>query len=127
MTLRLKGCKMVVEIPTPIKIVRGKPIRSKKVFGDKRAIIPGTGQSVLAEAKATGKEDRLKHSRLKAHQIAALDEHHNLGGLSLLIWVSGYGTYCMKWPIPGFQKGRSIKVAEAPTYEWAGVNEKDYT
>jgi hypothetical protein len=132
MALRFKGLKMVADMPTPFAILETMKAGhntwhrmkwSAKVQGDIRAVVPGTGQSVLAEVK-TVKGDRLVFSKLRPHQVTALTEHAAIGGLSLLIWVTDYGNvYVLKWPIPGFRPRTSLKYAEAGTYEWEGVDE----
>lgn len=129
MTLRLKGLKMVADMPTPIKIIGNKKIGgqhwvrvvySARVYGDISAIVPETGQRVLCEVK-TYSGDRLRFSALKPHQVAALNENHENGGLSILIWVSDYGVCCMQWPVPGFMPRKSLSISEATALEWAGV------
>lgn len=117
------GFKMIEKIGTPI-IILGKPKRSgkalsgrflfgEKVSGDRRAIEPGTGRSVLIEVKTCA--DKLQFSKLRDGQPEALTKHAELGGLSLLVWVeeSEHAVYVMEWPIDGFRSGTSLKPAHA--------------
>jgi hypothetical protein len=46
-----------------------------------------------------------------------------LGGLSLVVWVHHSGVYVIRYPIDGFEKGKSIKPEQAgklheETLEW---------
>jgi len=128
MTLRMKGLKLVADMPTPFKVVARKVFRntewvriiySAKVQGDIRAVVPG-GRSVLAEVKAH-ENDRLIYSKLKYHQVDALTRHHEEGGLSLLVWITYGNVFTMLWPIPGFKPRTSIKMEDAHKWEWEGV------
>jgi len=111
---------MVHDMPTPVSIIRGKRVFKAKVAGDIRAIVPGTGQSVLAEVK-TVEKDRLYFSKLRKHQVANLDIHTGFGGLSLLVWITYGKVFTMQWPIPGFKPRTSIRFEDAHRWEWGGV------
>ena len=108
------GINMVEQIGTPVILI---PVQSQrrntyqvifgeKVSGDHRGII-GAGISVLAETK-TILDRNLRYSDLREHQPARLSEHADHGGISLLVWVHDTGTYVMRWPIDGFEAGKSI-------------------
>lgn len=109
--LRRIGVNMIEKIGTPVKVIPkgmkdGVPvfqvIWGEKVSGDHRGILDD-GTSVLAETK-TILDRNLRWSDLREHQPGRLTEHHNHGGLSLLVWVHSEGTYVMQWPIIGFDK-----------------------
>lgn len=120
--LKGKGLKMVAEMPTPMVRAPGNRIIYRaKVFGDISAIVPGTGQKVLVEVK-TKDVVRLKYSILRPHQVAALQENHELGGLSLLVWVVKGKAHVMRWPIEDFVPNSSLHIDKAPLLEWEGVN-----
>jgi len=117
--LQRLGVHQVEKIGTPAKYIpfsKEHPgvyhvIFSEKVAGDHRGILPG-GRSVLAEVK-TILERPLRYSDLREEQPAALQEHADNGGLTLLIWVHVTGVYIMQWPVPGFGPGKSIKLDQA--------------
>ena len=111
--LRRIGVNMIEKIGTPVKVIpKGMKDRvqvfqviwGEKVSGDHRGIL-NDGTSVLAETK-TILDRNLRWSDLREHQPGRLTEHHNHGGLSLLVWVHSEGTYVMEWPIIGFEKER---------------------
>jgi len=89
-TLERMGFAMVERVETPWRIHRnglGRIISATpvaKVSGDLRAVAPD-GRSVLAEVKM--RDERLVFSDLDRHQVAALDHHLRLRGVSLLVWV----------------------------------------
>ncbi len=119
--LRRIGVNMIEKIGTPVKVIpKGMKDRvqvfqviwGEKVSGDHRGILDD-GTSVLAETK-TILDRNLRWSDLREHQPGRLTEHHNHGGLSLLVWVHSEGTYVMEWPIIGFEKERdSLLPSEA--------------
>lgn len=97
------GLCCVERIETGFKLTRinGKIVGAypaAKVSGDFRAVVKGTGVSVLVEVKS--RPNILRWSDMEAHQIKALDDHNVAGGVSLLAWVSRYGLSVMRWPIP---------------------------
>lgn len=113
------GVQMVESVNTPWKIKRvgGKivgAIPMKKVNGDFRGIMPG-GQSVLVEVKTNA---TLPYAAFQDHQRAALDEHHRLGGLSLVGWVCGAESFVMRWPLPGFRPHTSLAIETARQLNW---------
>ena len=120
--LRQLGVEMVETIEVGWGIIRGttgKIIHTyplKKVSGDFRGILPN-GRSVLAEVKTT--DGTLPYSQLEAHQHLALREHHEWGGLSLLVWVHDGTVSVMVYPVAGFVPRTSIKAADV--VEWEGV------
>ena len=91
------------------KIVGASP--TGQVAGDYNAVAPG-GISVLVEVKKKD-EDRLVYSTLEPHQHKALYDHHEAGGISLLVWVHENIPYVMRYPIDGFKPRSSIKIEEA--------------
>jgi len=107
--MRGLGIRLVEKISTPSVVVRGRKKYTGKVSGDRRGVLPPNGLSVHAEVK-TYKTDNLAYSVMKPHQRDWLTRHAEAGGLSLLIWISAFDVYVMKWGvdgIPGFMKPRS--------------------
>jgi hypothetical protein len=114
---------MVEQIGTPVLLIPVQTqyqnrrqntyqvIFGEKVSGDHRGLI-GNGISVLAETK-TILDRNLRYSDLREHQPARLSEHAEYGGISLLVWVHDTGAYVMRWPIAGFEAGRSITHEQA--------------
>jgi len=95
------GLRCVERIETGFKIGKGigtRRIPVSKVSGDFRAVVPGSGVSVLVEVKRRPK--CLRWSDLEEHQRRALSEHDAVGGISLLAWVSSEGVAIMQWPLP---------------------------
>lgn len=113
------GLEMIEQIGTPVKLipVPGKRkniyqvIWGEKVAGDHRAMLPN-GRSVLIEVK-TVYERNLVWSDLRDHQPAKLQQHADLNGLSLLVWVHDTGVYVMRFPINGFGPGKGIRPEQA--------------
>jgi hypothetical protein len=120
MELSRRGVEFVEPIRTGWGIVRGKGGRIvdafpiEKVSGDLIGIIPHTGQFVRAEVKTT--DGRLPYSQLEPHQHAALQRHHELGGLSLLVWVHDGVVSVMRYPVAGFAPRKSIRAEDV--VEW---------
>lgn len=110
---------MVEQIGTPVLLIPVQTQRrntyqvifGEKVSGDHRGLI-GNGISVLAETK-TILDRNLRYRDLREHQPARLSEHTNYGGISLLVWVHDTGAYVMRWPIEGFEAGKSITHQQA--------------
>ncbi len=109
--LRAMGFRMVEPIQTGWRVVRdrhGRIVNAfplEKVSGDIRAVAPG-GKSVLVEVKA--RDRNLRWSDFQPHQREALDEHADLGGLSLVVWLHQGRFYVIPWPIPDFGPRKSI-------------------
>lgn len=110
------GIRMLEPVYTPYhilykdgKVIDVKPIR--KVSGDMRGIVPGSGQSVLVETKWRG--DKLVYSDLKKHQHAHLRVHKKHGGLSLVAWHNEKGLYVFNYGIDAFQPGKSLTPEQA--------------
>ena len=108
--LHALGFEMIERIHTPVKIISkhkssgkgkitGTFVFADRVSGDFRAIDPQDGRSVLVEVKL--RENRLKWSDFEPHQLAALAEHHDWGGLSIIVWVDSedYTPFVLQWPI----------------------------
>ncbi len=91
------------------RIVGASPIRN--VAGDLRAMVPGSGRSVLCEVKK--RAESLSWSHFEDHQRYRLTEHANAGGISLIAWVSPWGAAVMRWPVSGFGHGEPL--------HWAGA------
>lgn len=114
------GLEMIEKIGTPVNLI---PVRSgnqknvffvvfgEKVAADHRAMLPD-GRSVLIEVK-TIYDRNLVWSDLREHQPAKLQQHANLNGLSLLVWVHDSGVYVMRFPIEGFGPGKGITPEQA--------------
>ena len=110
--LRRRGYKLVEPVFSPWRVIRsGNRIVNAfpltKVSGDFRAVGSG-GRSVLVEVKGR-EEGNLSFSVFAPHQRAALDEHADAGGLTLIAWVRDIGIRWFEWPIPGFKPGTSLK------------------
>ena len=111
------GFGLVCRISTPTAMIRGKRVFSGKAEGDLRAVGPG-GVSVLCECKS--RPDRLVFSDFEHHQVARLDEHQALGGISLVAWHKVTELWILPWDImraQGFSKGEGIGSA------WAEKNQ----
>lgn len=117
--LRRRGVEMVEPMPTGWGIIRkGNRIVSAyplaPVSGDFRGVMPVSGRSVLVEVKT--RDGSLPYSMLESHQHAALQRHHDLGGLSLVVWVHDGIVSVMRYPIAGFRFRTSIKAHQV--IEW---------
>ncbi len=110
--LNQRGFHMVERIGTPAKKVNGRMIFLEKVSGDHRALGSG-GRSVLVETKTRLSDDRLRYHFFEEHQREALQQHHELGGFSLVSWVSEHGIFLLRWPIPNFEPGLTITAEDA--------------
>lgn len=134
--LRMLGVEMIETIHNAWKVIEwvnrdaglARVIPAEKVSGDRVGILPGSGRRVLAEVKATA-EDRLIWSRLKPHQHQALARNEELGGVSLLVWVTPAGDVkVMRYPDlldAGWKSGKSIDLALADQCAWEGVPAHD--
>jgi len=110
------GVEQVEKIGTPVKIVAVSPdlthrgiyqvIFGEKVIGDYRGVAPG-GISVIAEVKSAFGRN-LHWSDLLPHQPPGLDRHDELGGISLLVWVTDNGVHVLRWPVKGFGPGKGL-------------------
>ena len=129
--LRKLGVKQVEKIEVPWRFEKDaagnitKRFALRRIEGDFTGILPVTindrrvGVRVLMECKKrTG--DRIQYSEIKAHQLRALNETHQNGGIALLGWDDGVNRYIMRWPIPGFKKRTSIKREKALKNLWSG-------
>ena len=88
------------------KVVSAFP--KAKVSADFWAVVPGSGRAVRVEVKST-KVKTLSLSGFRDHQLYELERFNQLGGLSLLAWVSGGECILYEWPILGFEKGAPLK------------------
>lgn len=107
------------------RIVKAFPL--EKVSGDFKGMLPG-GTAVHVEVKSRSRSrsrvstERLRYSDVKPHQVEALNEHVELGGLGLLCWVTAAGEcLVLSWPIPGFRPRSSLSVDFARQCVWPGV------
>lgn len=113
------GLEMIEKIGTPVKLIPVSSARKnvyqvifgEKVAADHRAMLPD-GRSVLIEVK-TIDERNLAWSDLREHQPAKLQQHAELNGLSLLVWVHGMEVFVMRWPVDGFGPGKGITPEQA--------------
>lgn len=117
--LRYLGFDMVLQIATPTKMVRGKRTFCGKAEGDLRAVGPG-GISILAECKS--RPSHLVFSDLEDHQWRRLDQHRDLGGLSLMCWHNSTAAelFVLPWDVmraQGFGPGQGIDAS------WAILNQ----
>lgn len=111
--LRALGARMVEEIATPTRAVRGKTIYAAKVSADINAIMgDGSGRRILAEVKST-KTATLGINKLQPHQQERLQENHELGGVSLAVWIAPHGSYVMRWPVEGWKSGKPLNEDKA--------------
>jgi hypothetical protein len=136
MQLRILGVEMIETIHNAWKVIEwvnrpaglARVVPAEKVSGDRVGILPGSGRRVLAEVKSTD-EDRLVWSRLKPHQHQALARNEELGGVSLLVWVTPAGDVkVMRYPDlldAGWKSGKSIALAMADQCAWEGVPAHD--
>lgn len=81
--LRAWGC-MVERIATPIRMVRGKPLRTTKVFADIIGLNSG-GKGLLVECKNYGRIPR--PSDFAPHQLATLHEWTKRGGVAMVVFI----------------------------------------
>ena len=101
--MRSLGIKLVEKIATPKICLSGGRVRyTAKVSGDRRGVLPPNGRSVHAEVK-TYKSKNLPYSAVKPHQREWLTRHAEIGGLSLLIWVSTFDIYVIEWGVDGIE------------------------
>lgn len=126
-----RGLAMVEKIGTPTKKIpleqSGKKLLRKlgintrdlyhvkfgeKVSGDRRAIIPEYGISVLVEVK-TRLDSKLSTSDFEKHQLQALTTHVENGGISLIVWVHESGVYVLNYPINGWGKNYPLSPEQA--------------
>lgn len=122
LALRRAGVEQVEHIGTPIKrtphpekkwaeLGYAKVVYGEEVAADHRGVLPG-GRSVLAEVK-TVFDGNLTWTHFKSHQPGKLTEHAEYGGLSVVVWVSPKGCFILRWPIPGFRKGKGVTLEQA--------------
>jgi hypothetical protein len=78
-----------------------------KVAGDFRAVVQGSGRSVLVEVK-TRENTNLTWTAFEPHQRKRLQAHTDAGAVGLVVWVHASGVYVLRWPIPGFRKGKGV-------------------
>jgi len=134
--LQAAGVEMIEKIATPFFIrERGRDGWVKigyksKVSGDIRGIMPGSGRRVLVEVKA--RDGNLRKSDFRAdgnyHQLERLQENHELGGISLIIWINPYENLILRWPFndswqAGSDARASLKLENArDLYSWDGIS-----
>jgi penicillin-binding protein-related factor A (putative recombinase) len=115
--LRRLGLLHVEPIETGYTVLYGQGGRvidafpKKKVSGDFTAM-DKNGRYVHIEVKVHP-GDRLIFSRLKKHQVEAMDNKTRDKAICLLVWVrSRFEIKAMIWPIKGFEPGKSLKWEE---------------
>lgn len=103
------------------RIIGASP--AARVAGDFRAVVPGTGRSVLVEVKWR-QDGQLSLSDFEAHQGRALTTHGAAGGLSLVAWVTPAGVELLAWPIAGLVKGKPLTVGDprVAAARWKGID-----
>jgi hypothetical protein len=108
------GVHMVEEIATPFIIIKRREIGGfwwwrvkfkKKVSADHTGVL-SDGRRVLAEVKTV--EHNLRWGDFSTHQPERLSMNVNWNGISLVVWVHSSGVKVLRWPIPGFGKGKGI-------------------
>lgn len=117
--MREMGLMCVERIETGFKVISkgGKIIGArpaKKVSGDIRAIA-SNGQAVHVECKFRP-NDRLIWTDFEEHQPGHLQAVTDAGGLAFVSWVTSIHPprlFWLKWPIPGFRKGKALTEIEA--------------
>lgn len=130
--LRRAGVEQVEHIGTPIKRIPhpdkkwaalgyARIIYGERVAGDHRGVLPG-GRSVLAEIK-TVFEGNLLWKHFKPHQPDKLTAHAEAGGLSVVVWVGPRGAMILRWPIPGFRKGKGLTLDQAEALDLADLRQ----
>lgn len=111
--LERRGVSNVEFTPVEWVIIRGASGKIVKAFPKRKAptdlsgIIAGRGWFVKAEVKTC--DGTLPYSMLEKHQHEAMQRHHDLGGLSLVVWVHDGIVSIMRYPIAGFRFRTSIK------------------
>ncbi len=104
--LRALGFGQIERIETGYRRRAGRYVACRRVAGDIRAVVPGSGRSVLVECKF--RDDLLPFHALAKHQEQALRMHHQLGGISILGWTSRKGVLILQFPIQGFGPGVAL-------------------
>lgn len=133
--LAAMGFAFIEKVENAWNVMRGaggsivKAWPAAKVAGDFRAIIPPQGRSVLIEVKTTDKRN-LRWSDFKEHQPGKLTEHHEAGGLSLIVWVrlDLKRQYVIRWPLPEemFRKGKSLSLEDAERLLYYDESQLDF-
>jgi penicillin-binding protein-related factor A (putative recombinase) len=108
------GVRMIEKVNTPFTVIRrmGRIVGAfpvEKVSGDFIGI-GAAGKKVLVEVKY--REDCLSISDFGKHQIAALEENSQLGGISLVVWVQRHVCSIYYWPMMELKKGAPLKPGE---------------
>lgn len=124
--LKQLGAKCIEKIPTHVSIVKGKAIYTQKSSVDITAVLPSPGciypyYAVRVEVKLCD-DDRLRHSRLKPHQVEWLTEWVYLGFKSFIIWVHKNNAVMFEYPHSKFQPGKSITIDDAIKISCAKLN-----
>ena len=108
--LKARGFVLVEKVEVPFRLTAGGGISARrKVSGDFRAVVPGSGRSVLVEVKHHA--ERLAYGAFRPHQLTALEDHHRAGGISEVAWVDRGLVHFIDWETLrnlGFESGRSI-------------------
>ena len=105
------GVKMIEKVNTPWKVLwrNGRPVQAftvEKVSGDFIGI-GAFGKKVLVEVKY--REEKLSLSDFEKHQIDALEENNQLGGISLVVWVQKHVCCIYYWPGMELKRGAPLK------------------
>lgn len=85
-----QGALRAEELATPIRMIRGRPVRTKKVLGDIIGWWPG-GRFLLCEVKAHDDHSRPVRSDFQQHQLDNLRDCAKAGGTAIVAWLSKGG------------------------------------
>lgn len=117
--LKTLGATCIEKVHTEKKLVTVKGVKhlvyTDKSSVDYYALIPGFPHGWLSsriEVKLCD-EDRLRHSRLKDHQVQWLLEYHYKGMHSFIIWVHKSKAYMFRYPSDYFKYGKSLTLEKA--------------
>jgi hypothetical protein len=124
--LRSRGANFTQQIPTPYRVIgdgrKNRMIFAEKAIGDIIGSVPvQVGAAtfpipLMAEVKYSD-GDRLQFSRLRPHQVEALNMLAALGWLALLVWVCPFGVFVMRWPVEGFEHGKALSLEAARAHD----------
>lgn len=105
-----RGFALVEKVEVPFRVGKdGKMSARRKVSGDFRAVEKGTGRSLLVEVKHHA--ERLSYGAFRPHQLVALEEHYQAGGISEVAWADRGQIHFIPWENlhrMGFGPGKSI-------------------
>lgn len=117
LALSRRGFLLVEKVEVPFRIDRrtGQQFAKRKVSGDFRGVQPGSGRSLLVEAKHH--DERLSWSAFRPHQITALDVHMAAGGITEVAWIDRGSLRFIPW-----SRFRDIGFDDHKSVVWTGTN-----